>query len=100
MTDTLNPLGLLNHGIPQTPIRPVAPAATAAAVLPVFHTVEQVAVVLDVSTKTIRRRIREGVIRKVPMGGRLVRISSAELCRLAADAPPRPSVSNDEVSMS
>jgi excisionase family DNA binding protein len=49
-----------------------------------FHTVSEVALTLDVSSKPIARRIREGVIRKVPMGGRLVRISSAELERLAA----------------
>ena len=53
---------------------------------PTFHTVEEVARMLGVSTKTVNRRIRDGLIRKVPMGGRLVRISSAELQRLASAA--------------
>jgi excisionase family DNA binding protein len=57
----------------------------AAAEAPVFHTVEAVAKALHTSTKTIRRRIKEGVIRKVPMGGRLVRISSEELRRLGCE---------------
>jgi hypothetical protein len=37
------------------------------------------------SKKSIRRRIRAGVIRTAPTGGRLVRISSDELRRLAAN---------------
>jgi excisionase family DNA binding protein len=73
--------------------------AAAAETPPVFHTVEAVARALGVSPKTIHRRIRDGVIRKVAMGGRLVRISSAELRRLAADAPFRTPGLTDEVSM-
>jgi excisionase family DNA binding protein len=49
---------------------------------PTLHTVEEVAARLRVSTKTIRRRIKDGTIRTVPIGGRLVRISSDELRRL------------------
>ncbi len=55
-----------------------------------FHTVEDVAQALHISTKTVRRRIKEGAIRKVPLGGRLVRISSGELRRLATAAPSGP----------
>jgi excisionase family DNA binding protein len=55
---------------PKTPARPT------------LHTIEEVAKELRVSTKTVRRRIRDGIIRTVPIGGRLVRISSDELRRL------------------
>jgi excisionase family DNA binding protein len=65
----------------------------------VFHTVEEVARTLGVSSKTVRRRIEDGVILKAPMGGRLVRISSAELQRLAAGAPLRPTAASDAVSI-
>jgi excisionase family DNA binding protein len=47
-----------------------------------LHTVDEVAARLRVSTKTVRRRIKDGTIRTVPIGGRLVRISSDELRRL------------------
>ena len=73
--------------------------AAAAETPPVFHTVEAVARAFGVSPRTIHRRIRDGVIRKVAMGGRLVRISSAELRRLAVDAPFRSAGLTDEVSM-
>jgi len=49
---------------------------------PALHTVEDLAAWLRVSTKTIRRRIKDGTIRTVPIGGRLLRISSDELLRL------------------
>jgi len=67
------------------------PAAMASALLmpdpepppePTLHTVEEVAARLRVSTKTVRRRVKDGTIRTVPIGGRLVRISSEELRRL------------------
>jgi excisionase family DNA binding protein len=48
----------------------------------ILHIVEEVAERLRVSTKTVRRRIKDGTIRTVPIGGRLVRISSDELRRL------------------
>ena len=69
----------------------VSPASMASLVLmqdpeassePTLHTVEEVAAQLRVSTKTVRRRIKDGTIRTVPIGGRLVRISSDELRRL------------------
>jgi excisionase family DNA binding protein len=99
MTDTFHPACLLNHTLAHAPTVATVPAGAVertgepsepAAPPIVFHTVEEVALTLDVSSKTIARRIREGVIRKVPLGGRLVRISSAELQRLAAAAPLRP----------
>jgi excisionase family DNA binding protein len=53
----------------------------------VLLTVAEVAAALRMSQKSVRRRIKAGVIRTVPIGGRLVRISSDELHRLAAGAP-------------
>src|ERR1700709_1995895 len=97
MPDTFNPACLLNHTLahaPPSPARPSGPIAVAnppgaGVAPPVFHTVDEVARTLGDSTETIARRIREGLIHKAPMGGRLVRISSAELQRLAARAPFR-----------
>jgi excisionase family DNA binding protein len=104
MTDTFDPARLLNHTMARAPTVAAGPAATVAvlsqagaALAPppplaplLFHTVEEVARTLGVSRKTVDRRIRDGVIGTVPMGGRLVRISSAELQRLAAAASFRP----------
>ena len=73
--------------------------AAAAEAPPIFHTVEEVARTLGVSSKTIRRRIQDGVIRKVPMGGRLVRIASTELQRLAADTRVKPAAPSGQVSI-
>jgi excisionase family DNA binding protein len=56
--------------------------------VPVLLTIGEVAAALRMSEKSIRRRIRDGVIRTAPTGGRLVRISSGELHRLAAGEPP------------
>ena len=50
-------------------------------------TIGEVAAKLRMSEKSVRRRIKAGVIRIVPTGGRLVRISSDELARLAAGDP-------------
>lgn len=50
-------------------------------------TTAEVAVALRMSEKSVRRRIKAGAIRKAPIGGRLVRISSEELRRLGAAAP-------------
>jgi excisionase family DNA binding protein len=112
MTDTPDLSCLLNHTMAHSP-PPLAGAPGPAAAmdltgetappaegLPVVHTIDEVARTLGVSCKTIARRIRDGVIHKAPMGGRLVRISSAELQRLAAGAPFRPRVQGVEVSMS
>jgi excisionase family DNA binding protein len=94
MTDTFDSARLLNHTLAHAPILTAGlPAAIyrtgeapAAAAPPVFLTVEQVARALDISTRTVGRRIRDGIIRKVAIGGRLVRVSSAELQRLVAAA--------------
>ena len=112
MTDTPDFSCLLNHTLahappppadirgPATAIDPNQEVAPPAGGPPVFHTVEAVARTLGVSAKTIARRIREGVIRKAPMGGRLVRISSAELQRLAGGGASDPGIRDREVSMS
>ena len=57
---------------------------------PTLHTVEEVAARLRVSTKTVRRRIKDGAIRTLPVGGRLVRISSNELRRLVSEPALEP----------
>jgi excisionase family DNA binding protein len=51
-----------------------------------FLTVEEVAAQLGVSTKTIRRRLKDGTIRRAPLGGRAVRIPASEIARLAGAA--------------
>jgi excisionase family DNA binding protein len=50
-------------------------------------TIEEVAVRLRISTKSVRRRIKSGLLRRVSLGGRAVRISPDELRRLTADTP-------------
>jgi excisionase family DNA binding protein len=64
---------------------------------PILLTIAEVAAELRMSQKSVRRRIKHGVIRKAPTGGRLVRISSEELRRLGATAPFEPT-RTDEVS--
>jgi excisionase family DNA binding protein len=55
---------------------------------PALLTISEVAARLRMSEKSIRRRIKDGVIHTAPTGGRLVRISSNELVRLTAGNPP------------
>jgi excisionase family DNA binding protein len=50
---------------------------------PCLLTIGEVAAALRVSQKTVQRRIKDGSIRKVAMGGRSVRIPSDELRRLS-----------------
>jgi excisionase family DNA binding protein len=50
---------------------------------PTLLTLHEVAAALGMSIKSVQRRVKSGVIRKAPIGGRLVRISSDELRRLA-----------------
>jgi excisionase family DNA binding protein len=50
---------------------------------PVFYTVAEVSSQCKVSERTVRRWIKAGTLSKVPLPGRLVRISSDELRRLA-----------------
>jgi excisionase family DNA binding protein len=54
---------------------------------PVLLTIGEVAVRLRMSEKSVRRRIKDGVICVAPTGGRLVRISSDEVRRLTAGGP-------------
>ena len=51
-------------------------------------TIPEVAALLRMSEKSVRRRIKDGVIRTAQTGGRLVRISSDEVLRLTASDPP------------
>jgi excisionase family DNA binding protein len=55
---------------------------------PVLLTIEEVAALLRISTKSVRRRIKSGLIRKAALGGRTVRISPDEVQRLTAGTPP------------
>jgi excisionase family DNA binding protein len=88
-------LDALNRPIPWPAVHPAAtsvPVWTQEQDLrpePALLTISEVAAALRVSEKTVRRRIKDGTIRTVPMGGRLVRILSDELARLVAGDPPR-----------
>ena len=89
-------LDALNRPCPQThrpedataaPTQPVADPPA----LPVLLTLQEVAQRLNMSEKSVQRRIKAGLIRKAPLGGRLVRIAATELQRLTAgglDLPP------------
>lgn len=55
-----------------------------------FLTIAEAAECLDVSARTIRRRIKDGSIRKSPLAGRAVRIPATELERLAYGAAAAP----------
>jgi hypothetical protein len=48
---------------------------------------QEVAAQLRISTKSVRRRIKTGLIRKASLGGRMVRISPEEVQRLIAGTP-------------
>lgn len=52
-----------------------------------FLTTEEVAEALGLSTRTVRRRLKSGSIRKAPLEGRAVRISPLEMARLVGGAP-------------
>jgi excisionase family DNA binding protein len=54
---------------------------------PILLTIGEVATQLRMSEKSVRRRIKDGVIRVAPTGGRLVRISADEVRRLTAGGP-------------
>lgn len=51
--------------------------------IPAFLTIDEVATLLGVSTRTVRRRLKGGTLRRAPLGGRVVRIPASELNRLA-----------------
>jgi excisionase family DNA binding protein len=55
---------------------------------PVLLTIGEVAARLRMSEKSVRRRIKDGVILVAPTGGRLVRISSDEVRRLTTGGAP------------
>ena len=50
---------------------------------PAFLTIAEVARLLRMSERTVRRRIKDGTLRKASVQGRLVRISLDELRRLS-----------------
>jgi excisionase family DNA binding protein len=50
-------------------------------------TIDEVAIRLNISTKSVRRRIKTGLIRKAVLGGRTVRIPPDEVQRLSAGTP-------------
>ena len=52
-----------------------------------FLTIDEAAALLGVSTRTIRRRVKDGSLRKVLLGGRAVRIPASELDRLSGLLP-------------
>jgi excisionase family DNA binding protein len=113
MTNTFNRLRFLNHftASPRPASRlPDQPAgATPAAIVPAgsadglsvrpaaeapvtaarFLTVPEVAAILGVSEKTVQRRLRAGLLRQAPLGGRIVRVPAAELARLAGTETPQ-----------
>lgn len=74
----------MRAGPPSPPVWTEPPESRPA---PVLLTIGEVAAKLRMSEKSVRRRIKAGVIRTAPTGGRLVRISSDELLRLAAGDP-------------
>jgi excisionase family DNA binding protein len=82
-------LDALNRPIPRPVTHPGVPPVrvwmeeSAPCPAPGLLTIGEVAAALRVSQKTVQRRIKDGSIRKVVMGGRSVRIPSDELVRLA-----------------
>jgi excisionase family DNA binding protein len=54
---------------------------------PALLTIDEIAAHLNISTRSVRRRIKNGLIRKASLGGRTVRISPDELQRLIAGTP-------------
>lgn len=84
LTATPVSLDALNRVIstPGAAVSPLLAQSSETPPEPTLHTVEEVAARLRVSTKTVQRRIKDGTIRTLPVGGRLVRISSNELRRL------------------
>jgi excisionase family DNA binding protein len=61
---------------------------------PAFFTVDEMAALLGVSHKTIYRRLEDGLIRRAPLGGRLIRIPASELDRLDGIGTGTPSTEN------
>ena len=80
-------LGQLDATMADTFVPPEPEDRPAAAKEPVtaerFLTVPEVAALLGVSQKTVNRRLRAGLLRKAPLGGRIVRITATEFARFA-----------------
>lgn len=58
---------------------------------PAFYTIGEIAKILRIDARTIRRRLGKGLIRKAPMSGRVVRIPATEVVRLMSGEPLPPS---------
>ena len=54
---------------------------------PVLLTIGELSQLLRVSERTVRRRIKDGTLRKVPLPGRLVRVTITELQDLLGIGP-------------
>jgi excisionase family DNA binding protein len=78
-----------SRAIAETPDRRPSPA---------LLTIDEVAARLRISTKSVRRRIKNGLIRKALLGGRTVRISPDELRRLTAGTPPEDASEEPDLS--
>jgi excisionase family DNA binding protein len=93
LTGFLVPLDALNRPLSPPAARAASPFSLVSIEdpdshpVPVLLTIGEVAAALRMSEKSVRRRIQAGVIRTAPTGGRLVRISSDELRRLAVGEP-------------
>jgi excisionase family DNA binding protein len=61
-------------------------------------TIDEVATRLNISTRSVRRRIKTGLIRKASLGGRMVRISFDEVQRLAAGTPLEEASEDPDIS--
>jgi excisionase family DNA binding protein len=81
----------------QTPSRAMVEASDRQANLALL-TIEEVAAQLRISTKSVRRRIKTGLIRKASLGGRAVRISFDEVQRLAAGTPLEEASEDPEIT--
>jgi excisionase family DNA binding protein len=61
-------------------------------------TIDEVAIRLNISTKSVRRRIKAGLIRKASLGGRTVRIPPDEVQRLIAGTPLEEASEDPDIS--
>lgn len=52
-----------------------------------YLTIDEFAALLGISSRTVRRRLKNRSLRKVALGGRVVRIPASELDRLEGIAP-------------
>jgi excisionase family DNA binding protein len=82
---------------PHPPFRAIAEASDPHP-NPALLTIGEVAARLRISTKSVRRRIKIGLIRKALLGGRMVRISPDEVLRLTAGTPLEDALEDADLS--